>query len=100
MAPSEPLDAYSQVVASVAEQLTPKVASLRVPRRGSAESLGSAGDHRDAERSAGRRHHRALGTRGGIAAVAPLPPGSLSPAPRRAWSRNRRMSRWLVEDAV
>jgi S1-C subfamily serine protease len=42
MESKEPLDAYSQVVAGVAEQLTPKVASLRVPRRGgSAESLGS-----------------------------------------------------------
>jgi S1-C subfamily serine protease len=41
----EPLDVYSQIVAGVAEQLTPKVASLRVPRRGSGgrgESLGSA----------------------------------------------------------
>ena len=38
----EPLDAYSQIVAGAAEQLTPKVASVRVPRRGSAESLGSA----------------------------------------------------------
>jgi S1-C subfamily serine protease len=40
----EALDAYSRVVAGVAEQLTPKVASLRVPRRGSqgrGESLGS-----------------------------------------------------------
>src|SRR5689334_22345445 len=47
MAGKEPLDAYSAIVAGVAEQLTPKVASLRVPRggpagRGSAESLGSA----------------------------------------------------------
>jgi S1-C subfamily serine protease len=45
MAESEPLDAYSQIVAGVAEQLTPKVASLRVPRRGSGgrgENLGSA----------------------------------------------------------
>ena len=45
MAEIEPLDAYSQIVAGVAEQLTPKVASLRVPRRGSGgrgESLGSA----------------------------------------------------------
>jgi len=45
MAETEPLDAYSQIVAGVAEQLTPKVASLRVPRRGSGgrgESLGSA----------------------------------------------------------
>jgi len=45
MAENEPLDAYSRIVAGVAEQLTPKVASLRVPRRGSAgrgESLGSA----------------------------------------------------------
>ena len=42
----EPLDAYSQIVAGVAERLTPKVASLRVPhvrpRGGSADSLGSA----------------------------------------------------------
>ena len=45
MADIEPLDAYSQIVAGVAEQLTPKVASLRVPQRGSGgrgESLGSA----------------------------------------------------------
>src|ERR1700758_644862 len=46
MTVNEPLDAYSQIVVSVAEQLTPKVASLRVPRRGSGrgsgESLGSA----------------------------------------------------------
>ena len=45
MAEIEPLDAYSQIVAGVAAQLTPKVASLRVPRRGSGgrgESLGSA----------------------------------------------------------
>jgi S1-C subfamily serine protease len=45
MAENEALDAYSRIVAGVAEQLTPKVASLRVPRRGSAgrgESLGSA----------------------------------------------------------
>ena len=42
---SHPLDAYSQIVSSVAERLTPKVASLRVPRgqgRGQiGESLGS-----------------------------------------------------------
>lgn len=37
----ESLDAYSRIVVGVAEQLTPKVASLRVPRR-SGESLGSA----------------------------------------------------------
>src|SRR6201992_4128418 len=47
MGSSEPLDEYSRVVAGVAERLTPKVASLRVPqarpgRRGSGESLGSA----------------------------------------------------------
>jgi S1-C subfamily serine protease len=45
MAENEPLDAYSRIVAGVAEQLTPTVASLRVPRRGSGgrgESLGSA----------------------------------------------------------
>jgi S1-C subfamily serine protease len=42
MAASEPLDAYSQIVTSVAEQLAPKVASLRVPRRGPGENLGSA----------------------------------------------------------
>ena len=49
MESSHPLDAYSQIVAGVAERLTPKVASLRVPRgrsqgsgRGySGESLGS-----------------------------------------------------------
>jgi S1-C subfamily serine protease len=47
MAEHDALDAYSRIVVSVAEQLTPKVASLRVPRRGSqgrgtGESLGSA----------------------------------------------------------
>jgi S1-C subfamily serine protease len=39
-----PLDAYSQIVAGVAAELTGKVASLRVPRRGArgrGESLGS-----------------------------------------------------------
>ena len=47
MGSSEPLDEYSHVVVNVAEKLTPKVASLRVPQsrssgRGSGESLGSA----------------------------------------------------------
>jgi S1-C subfamily serine protease len=45
MAAGSPLDAYSQVVAGVAAELTPKVASLRVPRAGgggAGESLGSA----------------------------------------------------------
>jgi S1-C subfamily serine protease len=45
MASNSPLDAYSQVVAGVAAELTPRVASLRVPRagsRGAGESLGSA----------------------------------------------------------
>src|ERR1700678_2693231 len=45
MVASHPLDASSQIVTGVAERLTPKVASLRVPRRGpggSGESLGSA----------------------------------------------------------
>jgi S1-C subfamily serine protease len=42
---SDELDAYSRVVSGVAAELTPKVASLRVPQRGSGrggESLGSA----------------------------------------------------------
>ncbi len=46
MAADRPLDAYSEIVSGVASKLTPKVASLRVPRRGpggpSGESLGSA----------------------------------------------------------
>jgi S1-C subfamily serine protease len=45
MTVNDSLDAYSRIVAGVAEKLTPKVASLRVPRagaRGSGESLGSA----------------------------------------------------------
>ena len=45
MAADSPLDAYSQIVAGVAAELTGKVASLRVPRRGDGgggESLGSA----------------------------------------------------------
>jgi S1-C subfamily serine protease len=45
MEANHPLDAYSQIVTGVAERLTPKVASLRVPRRGpggTGESLGSA----------------------------------------------------------
>jgi S1-C subfamily serine protease len=45
MAADRPLDAYSLIVSGVAEKLTPKVASLRVPRRGrgpaGGESLGS-----------------------------------------------------------
>jgi len=46
MESSRPLDAYSQIVSGVAERLTPKVASLRVPRDGqrqgrAGESLGS-----------------------------------------------------------
>src|SRR6266704_2628936 len=47
MEASNPLDAYSQIVSTVAERLTPKVASLRVPRGtqgagyGRGESLGS-----------------------------------------------------------
>jgi S1-C subfamily serine protease len=43
MEASHPLDAYSQIVAGVAERLTPKVASLRVPRGQGrmGESLGS-----------------------------------------------------------
>ncbi len=45
MATQPPLDAYSQIVAGVAAELTGKVASLRVPRPGrggGGESLGSA----------------------------------------------------------
>jgi len=45
MEPDQPLDAYSQVVAGVAAELTPRVASLRVPQAGGGrggESLGSA----------------------------------------------------------
>jgi S1-C subfamily serine protease len=44
VAANSPLDAYSQIVAGVAAELTGKVASLRVPRRGggAGESLGSA----------------------------------------------------------
>ena len=47
MAVNDPLDEYSRVVVRVAELLTPKVASLRVPQsrgagRGTGESLGSA----------------------------------------------------------
>ena len=45
MAADRPLDAYSLIVSGVAEKLTPKVASLRVPRGGRGgppgESLGS-----------------------------------------------------------
>ncbi len=42
---SQPLDAYSQIVAGVAAELTPRVASLRVPHSGGryrGEGLGSA----------------------------------------------------------
>jgi S1-C subfamily serine protease len=45
MAADEPLDVYSQIVAGVAAELTPKVASLRVPNPASryrGEGLGSA----------------------------------------------------------
>src|SRR5258708_9693489 len=45
MAADSPLDSYSQIVTSVAAELTPKVASLRVAQGSSrrpGESLGSA----------------------------------------------------------
>jgi S1-C subfamily serine protease len=45
MESDQPLDAYSRVVAGVAAELTPRVASLRVPQAGGGrggESLGSA----------------------------------------------------------
>ncbi|HEV2376009.1 MAG TPA: trypsin-like peptidase domain-containing protein [Streptosporangiaceae bacterium] len=44
MSTLSPLDAYSQIVAGVAAELTGKVASIRIPRRsgGAGESLGSA----------------------------------------------------------
>jgi S1-C subfamily serine protease len=44
MSPDSRLDGYSQIVAGVAAELTPKVASLRVPQAGTrnAESQGSA----------------------------------------------------------
>jgi S1-C subfamily serine protease len=44
MGEEQPLDAYSRVVTGVAAELTPRVASLRVPQAGgrSGESLGSA----------------------------------------------------------
>src|SRR5215468_7867118 len=44
MSADSPLDAYSQIVAGVAAELTPKVASLRVSRGAGrmGESLGSA----------------------------------------------------------
>jgi S1-C subfamily serine protease len=44
MGEEQPLDAYSRVVAGVAAELTPRVASIRVPQPGgrSGESLGSA----------------------------------------------------------
>ncbi|MBV9384570.1 MAG: trypsin-like peptidase domain-containing protein [Streptosporangiaceae bacterium] len=45
MADADALDAYSRIVSGVAGRLTPKVAALRVPRRGpggQGESLGSA----------------------------------------------------------
>ena len=43
MTTDRPLDAYSLIVSGVAEKLTPKVASLRVPRGSGSpgESLGS-----------------------------------------------------------
>ena len=44
MEASHPLDAYSQIVSAVAERLTPKVASLRVPRgQGPGEAKDVAG---------------------------------------------------------
>jgi S1-C subfamily serine protease len=44
MSEEQPLDAYSRVVAGVAAELTPRVASIRVPQSGGrgGESLGSA----------------------------------------------------------
>ena len=48
MESSRPLDAYSQIVTSVAERLTPKVASLRVPR-GDARPRDNRGQGRAGE---------------------------------------------------
>jgi S1-C subfamily serine protease len=42
MESSHPLDVYSQIVSGVAERLTPKVASLRVPHRGSRGGTGGS----------------------------------------------------------
>jgi S1-C subfamily serine protease len=42
MESDRPLDAYSRVVSGVAAELTPRVASLRVPQAPRGESLGSA----------------------------------------------------------
>jgi S1-C subfamily serine protease len=42
MESDQPLDAYSRVVAGVAAELTPRVASLRVPQARGGQSLGSA----------------------------------------------------------
>jgi len=42
MEPERPLDAYSRVVSGVAAEITPRVASLRVPQARGGESLGSA----------------------------------------------------------
>ncbi|HUA28435.1 MAG TPA: trypsin-like peptidase domain-containing protein [Streptosporangiaceae bacterium] len=42
MESDQPLDAYSRVVSGVAAELTPRVASLRVPQARGGESLGSA----------------------------------------------------------
>ncbi len=43
MTSSSPLDAYSQIVTGVAAKLTPRVASLRIPRASAGgQSLGSA----------------------------------------------------------
>jgi S1-C subfamily serine protease len=42
MESDQPLDAYSRVVSGVAAELTPRVASLRVPQARRGESLGSA----------------------------------------------------------
>ena len=44
MEASHPLDAYSQIVAGVAERLAPKVASLRVPRQVQAQGRGRSGE--------------------------------------------------------
>src|SRR5258708_69805 len=46
MEPDQPLDEYSRVVSGVAAELTPRVASLRVPQAGGGRAGGSLGSAR------------------------------------------------------
>jgi hypothetical protein len=99
---SNPLDAYSQIVSGVAERLTPKVASLRVPRGGQGygrgESLGSGVVFTGDGFLLTNAHVVGKATTGCAPTAPPQsPPSSARPTRSRSaswWSRSATRSGW------